>query len=76
MRNCENEIGIKRRYIENTRNKRLVYSVRVRMMRNGATLQKEHRKLDRKIEKCYPRGKAFFRIIDIHTAHWATTNGK
>lgn len=61
------EAGVKRRYIENVRSKRNSYKEQKRLRKRGATLKNPIHKLDRKIERCYPRGPAFLRMVYLHT---------
>ncbi len=63
----KHESGIKRRYIENTKNKRMQFSERMRLKKRGATLNHDNKHMDRKVMKCYPRGPAFLRMVGIHT---------
>lgn len=61
------EAGVKRRYNENVRNKRVSYREQKRLRKRGATFKNPIHKLDRKIERCYPRGPAFLRMVYLHT---------
>lgn len=64
---AKHEGGVKRRYIENTRGRRMLFSERMRLKKRGATLKFGNKNMDRKVERCYPRGPAFLRIVDMHT---------
>lgn len=63
----KHERGIKRQYFENTKGKSILFSKRMRLKRLGATIKNENKHMDRKVWRCYPRGPAFLRIVDIHT---------
>lgn len=64
---AKHEDGIKRRYIENVRNRRLPFREHMRLIKRGAALKSGNRHLDRKIRQCYPRGPAFLQIVDMHS---------
>lgn len=66
----KHEMGIKKDYIPNVRNG-LNYKDRLRLRKRGAHLKLGNKHLDRKVLKCYPRGKAWLRIVDLHTCYWA-----
>ena len=63
----KHESGVKRQYIKNMRNRRLSYQYAKRLRKRGATLKIGNRHLDRKVERCYPRGPAFLRIVALHS---------
>lgn len=64
---AKHEAGVKRRYIENVQNKAIPFRERMRLKKRGATLKPGNRHMDRKVRKCYPRGPAFLKIVDMHT---------
>ncbi len=64
---AKHERGVKRKYIENVRGRSLTFSEKMRLKKRGATLNYKNRHLDRKVDRCYPRGPAFYRMVDMHT---------
>lgn len=64
---AKHERGIKRPYVENVRRRRLSFQEAVRLRRRGATIKTARKHLDRKEARCYPRGPAFLRIVDMHS---------
>ena len=69
--NTQHETGIKRAYIQNVKGKG-GYVERIRLKNRGAFLKYGNKHLDRKVRKCYPRGKSFFRMCDMCTSHHLT----
>ena len=61
------ECGIKARYNENMKGKRISFKERKRLSKRGATLKNPVFKLDVKLKKCYPRGPAFLRLVYLHS---------
>lgn len=64
---AKHEGGIKRQYIENVQGRRLPFSERMRLKKRGATLKYGNKHMDRKVMRCYPRGPAFLRLVDMHS---------
>jgi hypothetical protein len=73
--NGKHEMGIKKAYVENMRNRRISFSQRVRLRNRGALLLIKTPHLNRKVDRCYPRGKAWLRIVDLHSAKWCNGDG-
>lgn len=66
--NERQEEGLIRSYRENQKGKWFSVMSRIGLRRNGATINIHRHKLDRKIRACYPRGKAFFKMVDLMIA--------
>ncbi|RDL44667.1 hypothetical protein DN730_09790 [Marinomonas piezotolerans] len=73
---AECEKGVSKQYVQNRRGKGLSLAERFHLRRQGATLNRPTHKMDRKIRACYPRGKAFLKIVDLHTAQWLSGDGR
>ena len=68
----KHEMGIKRSYNENLRKKRLHFVEIMRLRKKGAHISVLTPHMDRKVEKCYQRGKAFLKMCDMHTVEQLT----
>ncbi|WP_111639968.1 hypothetical protein [Marinomonas shanghaiensis] len=63
--NMKHEAGLNKRYKQSMKGKWFKTIDRIRLRRNGATINIHRHKLNRKIRACYPRGKAFFKMVDL-----------
>ncbi len=72
----QSEKGISRSYAQNRKGKGLSLAERFHLRRQGATLNRPTHKMDRKVRACYPRGKAFLKMVDLHTAQWLNSDGR
>jgi len=66
------ESGIKKSYISNIQNRTPKSIKRLKLQKKGARVWKTNTHLERKVTKCYPRGKAWLRMVDLNTARWCT----
>ncbi len=71
---AKHEFGIKRDYIENIRKEKLSFKERLRLKKRGATLRFGNKHMDRKVDRCYPRGPAFLRMVDMLTISQLTSS--
>jgi hypothetical protein len=67
-KNEAHEVAIFSKYHDNHRHKYTVEQ-RINNRRRGVPGSKKHH-LARKLRKCYPRGRAWYEIIDLHTFEW------
>ena len=74
--NMIHEKAISDSYVSNTKNRKMHWADRARLRRQGATINVPTHKMDRKIRACYPRGKAFLKMVDLHTAQWLSGDGR
>lgn len=65
--NAKHEMGIKKSYIDNVRNNQIPFGERMRLIKQGANIRVTTRHMDRKVLRCYPRGKVFFKMVEMHT---------
>lgn len=63
----EHEGGLIRPYHENVRGKGPSFAKKMQIKRNGGKWCHDTPHFDRKKRKCYPRGKAWLRMVDLHS---------
>ncbi len=73
---AECEIGISKSYAQNRKGRDLSLAERFHLRRQGATLNRPTHNMDRKVRACYPRGKAFMKMVCMHTIDWLSGDGR
>jgi hypothetical protein len=71
--NQDNEVAIMKAYRQNVRKTKISIAWRLELRKRGAFVKNETRHLDRKINKCYPRGPAFLKVIHANSLEWLTS---
>lgn len=74
--NQRQEMAIRKRLISIHMRMRWHFKERMELKKRGASVSFKRPHFDRKIRKCYPRGEAFLRMVDLHTIEWLNTDGR